>query len=1556
MLLAASRVRRLALADNADFTRENTQALDAAVKGHINVVLNVQQTRDLSAINYAQQGNAAMYTPEVMSKRHSNRTDTRLIEVVRHWWRWLPKAEQELMEVAPAAPPPKSAAVKSLPPSAQPTAAAGAADALCGAGTAAGAGAEAGAEGDGGDGTEEGRKLQARGSLHTRLDGGSGGVALEPATGAGTGEGEGAGTPGDGAGAGGGGSDIGAAPAAVLKVAALDRPIYSAMVVAITMVLLPRFGLKADPDYDPSEDWLDDNKGLPYMDFPNFFDAMFELADMWAEGTDVREYVELLLTTLHDVQKMDAADGAFSRLLKKFGYKPAFNPPRDSLYPPEPEPAPPPPQPPPTPPQARAPSPEPEPSRPGRLIPQHAPIRTEHVTSRVANHIRSFRSFRERSEQASANWEGWGGAAGGTGGGGAGVGEEPQPRQPPHPNAHMFSYGGGNHSSGRGPLPGSPPPDYSGVGGSGYGAARAGSGSGWSPRRRGPFVMPAPAKADYSGIRSTLAELTSAPRRPDAATLEEWRRMRRQRQQQRLASARLGGKEQGVGGVPLLLRQAEVADPGVAAPGGPGAGCGPSVHMYQEYMHDMAARYLTAQEALLVATSAAAAAAAEQVLAAAGWAQQQQPQEAVDEFGASGYHHPQLWDSADVDPAVTGGGAGRAVAEPPAAISPRLPVLSASASGQQVWPPRASGAGVGGSVGPSPQASPRTFGTVPTSTAPGSAAASQDAAPDAPAAAPACSIAASPSGSATGVLASRASRLGSRALLSGGASSHSLPATPRGGVSITVGPDTSGPGGGGGAAGVLTPPPPLPQLWGPPLDPQAQITAITGRPAPAPASSPGAAQAVPASAVSALAAATLASEGSGASLAPSASVASTARSPLSRRGPGGEPAESAVPTAFRMSAETAVDAGASPVPPPTSAHQTASSDAEMGTGMGPGGRGGGGGGGMAVDTAAAAAQAEVVVAFAQAAYRLADPNVHALLLPSRGQPGAGPHFPAHTAGARGYSGRRFSPQRAVSPSGAPGSLAAPDTGARSSGPGGRPRCGSSRAARPAVAEGRERFAAYLQAPGAAAAAAARYGHGVPARPGTAGCESGGGAEGWGWAPGPENGGPDAAAGAGGTSWSCDGVEGGGAGAGAGSLQPAAGYLSGAPSALYRAATADVGSLPVPLSRRPGTSPTPGYWFRPGHVAASSSERAANTAVALLGGGAAGVGAGPAGGSGGDMLLPVGRTASGSNWFSVVPQLRLPDSGSGSVMTGGSATAPCSPHSATAPDGGGTMGLLASGSPSALSPSGAAGAGQAFGGSPATQRRGGMLGTRPGGDGGVWGHGNGRMSARGGGGVVMPHGAMSNKLRTFYTTAPTGVVMPDGQVMVPPPGHTSCAAAAAAAESGATAADGACGDEGPEASPAAAGAAGRRQRSGPVPTPVPSAVAAAAADAAAQRGALRSPLRIRSSEPVGFSDAVTAARLNVTLMADELAARLAEQRAAERQHRLAAVGLLRPPQGQGPGQGLPEGSGAPRSRGEAVRSSFSAFMAARETAAAGGPTAEVTETGSASGEGYAAVGQ
>ena len=38
-----------------------------------------------------------------------------------------------------------------------------------------------------------------------------------------------------------------------------------------------------DPNYDPEEDWVSDTKGgtEQYMLYPQFFDAMFELADMW---------------------------------------------------------------------------------------------------------------------------------------------------------------------------------------------------------------------------------------------------------------------------------------------------------------------------------------------------------------------------------------------------------------------------------------------------------------------------------------------------------------------------------------------------------------------------------------------------------------------------------------------------------------------------------------------------------------------------------------------------------------------------------------------------------------------------------------------------------------------------------------------------------------------------------------------------------------------------------------------------------------------------------------------------------------------------------------------------------------------------------------------------------------------------------------------------------------------------------------------------------------------------------------------------------------------------
>ena len=59
----------------------------------------------------------------------------------------------------------------------------------------------------------------------------------------------------------------------------LDKDAYCAMAVAIQKSLLPRFHMDPDPFYDPKDDWECDSKGKARMDYPDFFDAMFELAD-----------------------------------------------------------------------------------------------------------------------------------------------------------------------------------------------------------------------------------------------------------------------------------------------------------------------------------------------------------------------------------------------------------------------------------------------------------------------------------------------------------------------------------------------------------------------------------------------------------------------------------------------------------------------------------------------------------------------------------------------------------------------------------------------------------------------------------------------------------------------------------------------------------------------------------------------------------------------------------------------------------------------------------------------------------------------------------------------------------------------------------------------------------------------------------------------------------------------------------------------------------------------------------------------------------------------------
>jgi len=71
--------------------------------------------------------------------------------------------------------------------------------------------------------------------------------------------------------------------------------------------------MEGDIDYDPEEDWLDDNKGKEQMEYPDFFDAMFELADMWSDGVDAGEYSRLLNLVLDDAKEQERISGLFSK-------------------------------------------------------------------------------------------------------------------------------------------------------------------------------------------------------------------------------------------------------------------------------------------------------------------------------------------------------------------------------------------------------------------------------------------------------------------------------------------------------------------------------------------------------------------------------------------------------------------------------------------------------------------------------------------------------------------------------------------------------------------------------------------------------------------------------------------------------------------------------------------------------------------------------------------------------------------------------------------------------------------------------------------------------------------------------------------------------------------------------------------------------------------------------------------------------------------------------------------------------------------------------------------
>ena len=65
--------------------------------------------------------------------------------------------------------------------------------------------------------------------------------------------------------------------------------------------------------YDPEEDWLDDNKGKEQMDYPDFFDALFELADMWCDTVHAADYARLLNQLLEDAKDQEKINGMFSK-------------------------------------------------------------------------------------------------------------------------------------------------------------------------------------------------------------------------------------------------------------------------------------------------------------------------------------------------------------------------------------------------------------------------------------------------------------------------------------------------------------------------------------------------------------------------------------------------------------------------------------------------------------------------------------------------------------------------------------------------------------------------------------------------------------------------------------------------------------------------------------------------------------------------------------------------------------------------------------------------------------------------------------------------------------------------------------------------------------------------------------------------------------------------------------------------------------------------------------------------------------------------------------------
>ncbi|GFR41854.1 hypothetical protein Agub_g2634, partial [Astrephomene gubernaculifera] len=98
----------------------------------------------------------------------------------------------------------------------------------------------------------------------------------------------------------------------------MTKPVYCAMAAIIQRALLPRFGLKPNPSYEPEEDWSYDCKGRRFLLFPQLHAALFELADMWCPTTGAEDYCVILLELLEQCKVLEARHGLFSKLLRKY--------------------------------------------------------------------------------------------------------------------------------------------------------------------------------------------------------------------------------------------------------------------------------------------------------------------------------------------------------------------------------------------------------------------------------------------------------------------------------------------------------------------------------------------------------------------------------------------------------------------------------------------------------------------------------------------------------------------------------------------------------------------------------------------------------------------------------------------------------------------------------------------------------------------------------------------------------------------------------------------------------------------------------------------------------------------------------------------------------------------------------------------------------------------------------------------------------------------------------------------------------------------------------------